>query len=175
MQPTGIPVEIERKYLIGMPDLSALSRLSGCVVSKIEQTYLPDPAPGVTERIRLRRFPDRVEYTHTVKIRLSEVEAREEEETVDETVYRDLYSRRDPALQTVKKTRYAFPVGKQIYEVDVYPFWERTAILETELADPSLHAEIPPFLTVIREVTGERAYANRNLARRIPPEPDGIV
>lgn len=175
MQTSGIPVEIERKYLIEMPDLSALSGLPGCVVSSIEQTYLPDPAPGVTERIRRRRFPDRVEYTHTVKIRLSEVEAREEEETVDETVYRELYSRRDPALQTVKKTRYAFPVGKQIYEVDVYPFWERTAILETELPDASLHAAIPPCLTVIREVTGESAYTNRNLARRIPPEPGAAL
>ncbi len=175
MQTSGIPVEIERKYLIEMPDLSVLSGLPGCVVSSIEQTYLPDPAPGVTERIRLRRFPDRVEYTHTVKIRLSEVEAREEEETVDETVYRDLYSRRDPTLQTVKKNRYAFPVGKQIYEVDVYPFWERTAILETELPDASLHAAIPPCLTVIREVTGESAYTNRNLARRIPPEPDAAL
>ena len=175
MQRSGIPLEIERKYLVRMPDLAALSALPGCVVSKIEQTYLPDPAPGMTERIRLRRFSDRDEYTHTVKIRLSEVEAREEEETVGEEVFCDLLSRRDPALQTVKKTRYAFPVGEQIYEVDVYPFWERTAILETELSDPTLHAEIPPFLTVIREVTGERAYTNRNLARRVPPEPDGIV
>lgn len=175
MQTPGIPVEIERKYLIGMPDLAALSDLSGCVVSQIEQTYLPDPAPGVTERIRLRRFPDRVEYTHTVKIRLSEVEAREEEETVDEATYRKLFSRRDSALQTVSKTRYAFPLGEQVYEVDVYPFWEKTAILETELQDASLHAPIPPFLTVIREVTGERAYTNRNLARRIPPEPDAAL
>ena len=175
MQTPGIPVEIERKYLIVMPDLRALSGLPGCVVSEIEQTYLPDPAPGVTERVRLRRFPDRVEYTHTVKIRLSEVEAREEEETVGEEVFSDLLSRRDPALQTVSKTQYAFPVGRQVYEVDVYPFWGKTAILETELPDASLHAEIPPFLTVIREVTGERAYANRNLARRVPPEPDGIL
>ena len=59
--------------------------------------------------------------------------------------------------------------------MDVYPFWERTAILETELSDPTHHAEIPPFLTVIREVTGERAYTNRNLARRIPPEPDAAL
>ena len=175
MQTPGIPVEIERKYLIGMPDPAALSALSGCVVSEIEQTYLPDPAPGVTERIRLRRFPDRVEYTHTVKIRLSEVEAKEIEETVGEETYRELLSRRDPALQTVKKTRYAFPIDEQIYEVDVYPFWERTAILETELKDASLHAEIPPFLSVIREVTGESAYTNRSLAKRIPAEPDAAL
>ena len=175
MQASGIPMEIERKYLIRMPDLTALSGVPGCVVSKIEQTYLPDPAPGATERIRLRRFPDRVEYTHTVKIRVSAVEAREDEETVGEKEYRALLSRRDPALQTVSKTRYAFSLDGQVYEVDVYPFWGRVAVLETELSDASLHAAIPPFLSVIREVTGEAAYSNRNLARRIPPEPDAAL
>ncbi len=175
MQSGGIPLEIERKYLIGMPDLAALSALPGCVVSEIRQTYLPDPAPGATERIRLRRFPDRTEYTHTVKIRLSKVEAREDEETIDETAYRSLLSRRDPALNTVEKTRYAFPLDGQVYEVDVYPFWEKVAILETELSDAAAHAPIPPFLTVIREVTGKAAYTNRNLARRIPPEPDAAL
>lgn len=175
MQSSGIPLEIERKYLIRMPDVAALCALPGCVVSEIEQTYLPDPAPGATERIRLRRFSDRTEYTHTVKIRLSKVEAREDEETVDEGTYRSLLSRRDPALNTVIKTRYAFPLEGQVYEVDVYPFWKKTAILETELPDASLSAPIPPCLTVIREVTGEAAYTNRNLARRIPPEPDAAL
>ncbi len=172
MRTPGIPLEIERKYLIRMPDPGFLSSLPGCVVSRIEQTYLPDPAPGVTERIRLRRFPDRVEYTHTVKLRLSDTTAREEEETLSEDAYRALLSRRDPSLQTLSKTRYAFPIGGQVYEVDVYPFWEKTAVLETELSDAALRAPIPPFLSVIRELTGERAYTNRNLARRIPPEPD---
>ena len=175
MQRSGIPLEIERKYLVRMPDLAALSALPGCVVSKIEQTYLPDPAPGMTERIRLRRFSDRDEYTHTVKIRLSDVEAREDEETLTEDGYRALYALRDPNLATICKTRYAFPLGGQVYEVDVYPFWTRTAVLETELPDASLYAPIPPFLSVIREVTGERAYTNRNLARRIPPEPDALL
>ena len=172
MQSSGIPLEIERKYLIRMPDVAALCALPGCVVSEIEQTYLPDPAPGATERIRLRRFSDRTEYTHTVKIRLSKVEAREDEETVDEGTYRSLLSRRDPALNTVIKTRYAFPLDGQVYEVDLYPFWTRVAVLETELSDPARTAPIPPFLSVIREVTEDRAYSNRALARRIPPEPE---
>ena len=171
MQASGIPLETERKYLIRMPCLPALSSLPGCSVSKIEQTYLPDPAPGVTERIRLRRFPDRTEYTHTVKTRLSDTTAREDEETVPEERYLALLARRDPTLATVSKTRYAFPLDGQVYEVDVYPFWTGTAILETELTDPAQSAAIPPFLSVIREVTGERAYTNRNLARRVPPEP----
>ena len=175
MQTSGIPLEIERKYLIRMPDVAVLSALPGCVVSEIEQTYLPDPAPGATERIRLRRFSDRTEYTHTVKIRLSDVEAREDEETVDEETYRSLLARRDIRLHTVVKTRYAFPLDGQVYEVDVYPFWEKVAVLETELSDAAARAPIPACLTVIREVTGEAAYTNRNLARRIPPEPDAAL
>ena len=172
MEATGIPLEIERKYLIRMPDLRALSALPGCSVSEITQTYLPDPAPGATERIRLRRYSDRVEYTHTVKIRLSPVEAREDETRITEEEYRTLLSRRDPALQTVTKTRIAFVLDGQSYEVDLYPFWSKVAVLETELSDPDRVSPIPPFLSLIREVTGERAYANRALARRIPPEPE---
>lgn len=172
MKAPGIPVEIERKYLIRMPDLSVLSMISGCTVSEIEQTYLPDPAPGVTERIRLRRYPDRVEYTHTVKIRLSSAEAREDEEEIGEQNYHALFLRRDPALHTICKTRYAFTRDGQPYEVDVYPFWKRVAVLETELSDAGVSAPIPPFLSLIREVTGDRSYSNRALARRIPPEPD---
>lgn len=172
MTASGIPLEIERKYLIRTPDLSALTAIPGCAVSEIEQTYLPDPAPGVTERIRLRRYPDRVEYTHTVKIRVSPVEAREDESEIAEEEYRALLSRRDPALRTVVKTRVAFRLGGQLYEVDFYPFWKRVAVLETELPDPDVPAPIPPFLSVIREVTGDSAYTNRNLARQIPPEPE---
>lgn len=172
MKASGIPLEIERKYLIRTPDLSTLKAIPGCVASEIEQTYLPDPAPGVTERIRLRRYPDRIEYTHTVKTRISPVAAREDESEITEGEYRALFSRRDPALQTVVKTRVAFRFGGQVYEVDLYPFWTRVAVLETELADPAASAPIPPFLSVIREVTGDSAYTNRNLARRIPPEPD---
>lgn len=174
MQASGIPLEIERKYLIRMPDLAGLSALPDCSVSEIEQTYLPDPAPGATERIRLRRFPDRIEYTRTVKTRLSPVEAREDESEITESEYRARLLRRDPALATVRKTRYAFSLGGQLYEVDVYPFWEKIAVLETELTDAGRHAPIPPFLSVIREVSGDPAYSNRALARRIPPESDAL-
>ena len=172
MKPPRIPLEIERKYLVRMPDLRVLTALPGCSVSEIEQTYLPDPAPGTTERVRLRRYPDRIEYTRTVKTRLSPVEAREDETRISEEEYRAYLTRRDPALQTVCKTRVAFTVDGQLYEVDLYPFWTRVAVLETELSDSALSAPIPPFLSVIREVTEDRAYANRSLARRIPPEPD---
>ena len=172
MEPPRIPLEIERKYLIRTPDIRALAALPGCSVSEIEQTYLPDPAPGTTERIRLRRYPDRVEYTRTAKTRLSPVEAREDESRITEEEYRALLVRRDPALRTVRKTRVAFTRDGQLYEVDLYPFWTRVAVLETELSDPARTAPIPPFLSVIREVTEDRAYSNRALARRIPPEPE---
>ena len=107
-----------------------------------------------------------------MKTRISPVEAREDESAITEEEYRAYLTRRDPALSTVCKTRIAFTLDKQLYEVDVYPFWTRVAVLETELTDPARSAPIPPFLSVIREVTGDRAYTNRNLARRVPPEPE---
>ena len=166
-----IPLEIERKYLIRMPDPGRLASLPGCTASGIEQTYLIAANPGETERVRLRRYPDRVEYTHTVKVRVTSATAREDETAISESEYRELLTRRDPALRVVVKTRYAFVLDGQSYEVDVYPFWERTAVLETELQSEDEHPPIPPFLTLIREVTGDKNYSNRGIARRIPPEP----
>ena len=166
-----ISLEIERKYLIRMPDPGRLASLPGCTASKIEQTYLIPATPGVTERVRLRRYADRVEYTHTVKTRLTSTTAREDERVLSESEYRELLARRDPALSTVVKTRYAFFLDGQSYEVDVYPFWERTAVLETELASEDEHPPIPPFLNLIREVTGDKNFSNRGIARHIPPEP----
>ena len=52
-------LEIERKYLIAMPDTRAL-RAACSHVYEMEQTYLA-AAPGVTARVRRRLVGERVE------------------------------------------------------------------------------------------------------------------
>lgn len=46
------------------------------------------------------------------------------------------------------------------FELDVYPFSDDKAVLFMYY-----EAEIPPVITAIREVTGDPAYKNRQLAR----------
>ena len=48
--PPGI--EIERKYLIKMPDEEFLATIEGATVTDITQTYLVPVIPTFTERVR---------------------------------------------------------------------------------------------------------------------------
>lgn len=50
------------------------------------------------------------------------------------------------------------------FEIDVYPFWNNQAILEIELSDANAPIDFPPFLNIIREVTGEYDFKNSTLA-----------
>lgn len=163
------PVETERKFLIDMPDLAVLRRQQGYRKSKIEQVYLPD-AKGVTHRIRKRRTGRKVVYTETVKTRLSPMSAIEEEKEITAAEYEKLRNERDKKRRIVYKTRHLFYIGAQSYEIDAYPQKNRSCILETELPSEDCEVRIPDFLHVIREVTGDRRYANAALAREFPED-----
>ena len=52
------------------------------------------------------------------------------------------------------------------YEIDVYPFWEETAILEIELEHEKQKYTIPNFIEVIGDVTGNRDYSNSSLVSK---------
>lgn len=162
--------EIERKYLIAYPDVRALLAMEGAVCDELAQTYLLAPE-GVTSRVRRRRHADGTStYTHTVKRRRSMLVNDEAEREITETEYLTLLQSRNPALRTVEKRRITLPYGGLALEIDLYPFWERTAILEIELPSESTEAPLPPFLTVLREVTEDARYKNECLARNIPAE-----
>ena len=162
-------LEIERKYIIAMPDMTALSAMEGYFSRDITQTYLRAPA-GVTARVRCSVTDGIPTYTHTEKIRLNAMISDERERVIGEEEYRELLQRRLPDSRPVCKTRHTFRYRGQNFEVDVYPAWRRTAILETELSDPALTVSFPACLRVLREVTGNRAYSNASMARAFPPE-----
>ena len=55
-------------------------------------------------------------------------------------------------------------------EIDVYPFWTKQAILEIEISKENEHVDIPPYLIIMRDVTGDKRYKNYSLAQSIPEE-----
>ena len=164
--------EIERKFLIAMPDVDALCQLPGAQLDEIVQTYLRS-ADGVTARVRRRKSCAGTVYTATEKRRVSDVTAIEDERAITEAEYKALLDTADPNLHPIEKRRLTIPYGDLLLEIDIYPFWQKTAILEIELAGEDTPFEIPPYLTVIREVSGDRRYKNVSLARSIPPEQNG--
>ena len=77
------------------------------------------------------------------------------------------------AMTRLTKTRYSFPFAGHTVEIDVYPHeiggdaLEGLAVMEIELESPDEAIEFPPFIRVIRELTGTREFSNKALARPV--------
>ena len=167
------PLEIERKYLIDRPDEAMLASLPGAVFFDIKQTYLIAFADGEGRRVREKTdMRGRRTYIETVKRRQSERTAEEYEHTITRAEYEELLLLRDPERRTVLKRRYVIPHGEYRLEVDLYPFWKRTAVLEVELSHEDEEVDFPDFLHILREVSDDKAFKNRSLALRVPREED---
>ena len=160
-------MEIERKYLIAMPDKSVLQCADA---SKIVQTYLVNPEKGVTERVRARESGDKTVYTHTVKRKLSAMSREEDEHEISAEEYAELLKRTDTERKPVHKTRYCLEYMNQLFEIDVYPFWTDRAIMEIELDSEEREVMLPTSVKVIKEVTGDGRYTNAAIAREVPGE-----
>ncbi len=165
----SIPLEIERKYLIRMPDTAWLAAQDGVRVKEITQTYLLD-RPGVSARVR-RVVEGGVErYIYTAKRRLSALTAEEDEREISAAEYEAYLQSADPARRPIHKKRYAIPYARHVVEVDIYEFWSDRATAEIELSAEDEAAPLPPYLAVIREVSADRRYKNASLAREIVME-----
>ena len=156
-------LEIERKFLIKYPDAASLSG----EVWEIEQTYLTAPR-GETRRVRRIVSGATERFVFTSKLRLSDMTRIEDEREVDRAEYDALLAERDSELCTIRKTRIRIPDGAHVWEVDLFPFWTDRAILEIELSSEDEAFSIPPAFEVIREVTGDRRYTNKSMAKEIP-------
>lgn len=161
--PCNAPLEIERKFLIRRPDESVLAQIPGAVKYEIEQIYLPENADGERPRIRRRVGPRGVECFYTVKRKITAVTRVEQEHSISPEQYAALASAQAHPM-VICKTRWCLPVGNHTAEVDIYPFWQSTAAVEVELGSEQEKFELPAELSVIREVTGEARFLNRDMA-----------
>ncbi len=148
-------LEIERKYLLqSMPQLPATARRY-----HMEQGYFADE-PG---RLRRTRGPDgTVTYTHTVKKGVGLV--REE---IEREITRAAFEQDWPRTsgRRLTKTRSKVPEDNLVWEIDDYDGLD-LVLAEVELPTPDTKVTVPDWLAphVIREVTGEPAYQNYEIA-----------
>ena len=161
------PIEIERKFLIRMPDTSLLSSIDGCRVMNMEQTYLLCES-GKNSRVRRIEENGKVRFVKTTKQRISTISCYENEIEISAEQYANELKRSDIDKTPIIKTRYAFPFGEYTVEIDIYPFWNDRAILEIELSDENESIDVPDFIEVIKEVSDDAKYKNTNLAKSIP-------
>ena len=165
----NVNVEIERKFIIEAPTAQELTELPGHTESKIRQIYL-DSEIGETRRIRRREYPDRTVYYETKKIRIDGMSAKEIEREICEEEFFELERCIKRGTVPVNKVRHTFPYCGHIFEIDVYPEWQRSCIMEVELKSRLETVEFPPFIKIIREVTGAKAYSNAQMSKSFPSE-----
>ena len=70
----------------------------------------------------------------------------------------------------IHKTRHTFTYKKQLFEIDIYPEWQKTAIMETELDSTDREVEFPDFIKIVQEVTGNKKYSNAGMSKEFPKE-----
>ena len=162
-------IEIERKYIIKMPDFELLKSQHDYGASEILQIYLKSEA-GVTHRVRKRTFAERTVCTETKKTIIDKMSAIEDEREISLTEFDSLSKNVKEGTRPISKMRHTFLLGGFCFEIDVYPEWKTTAIMEVELEREDEFFEIPPFIQVIREVTGNKAYSNASMSKVFPEE-----
>ena len=162
-------LEIERKFIIYMPDLAALTAMPEYTSSRITQIYL-EGEHGITHRVRMREYPEKRVATETKKTRIDAMSVVEEEAVISESTFAEKAKMIARGTRPVIKTRHTFTLDSFTYEIDVYPEWEKQAILEIELPSRETRVDIPSFIRIVREVTGDRAYSNASLSHAFPEE-----
>lgn len=165
-------VEAERRFLISSPDIGALESAFPVTVWEIVQIYLVSNSPDIRSR-RVRRIIEhgtgerKVSYLYTEKSPLpgATFASIESESEITEEDYKRLLSERDTSRCPISKTRYKLPCVSGTVELDVYPFCKAYAIAEVELEDENEHPELPEQLTVVTEVTENKALSNHALSK----------
>ena len=169
MENFNIGVEIEKKYIIEMPSIDTLSSQSDYSSSEILQIYIAGEE-GETRRIRRRTYADRCQYTETRKIRLNATSSTEMEREISPDEFTALNALALADRKPIHKTRHIFTYKNQLFEIDVYPEWQKTAIMETELDSADMEVEFPSFIKIVRDVTGAKKYSNAGMSKDFPKE-----
>lgn len=164
-----IGVEIERKYVIKMPDASIIRSQHYHTESEILQIYLPSEK-GETRRIRRRIYKDKTICTETKKIRIDNISSTEIEREITTAEFAELEGIALKDRTPITKTRHSFILDGQLFEIDIYPQWKFTAIMETELENREKQVKIPEFIEIVSEVTGDKSYSNASMSKKMPKE-----
>lgn len=158
------PLECERRFLVKSRE-GAIKWPVKYESIEIEQHYLLG-GPGETERVRRRGQHGTWVYTHTVKRPLSHGTAEEIERQITARDYGALLMRVDPSRVPVQKFRICFLWKDRYFELDTFTSPRpKLEILEVEVDSLDEKFDLPPFIDLDKEITGDSAWSNHALAR----------
>ncbi|TDC68307.1 hypothetical protein E1200_12090 [Actinomadura sp. GC306] len=160
-----MPVEIERKFLLGAePDWSHPA-LRGADVIEYEQIYLKVDGP---DQLRIRRGVSRscTAYRLARLHRLSDGVREVEEKELGGEEYETLRRDRDPSREIISKMRHCFDWRGQFFELDTIrrPASRACFLLELQVESMEQSISLPDFLVIDREVTTDVSFSNAMIA-----------
>ena len=106
-------------------------------------------------------------YVHTTKKRISQTEELVTERQINNNLYESMLGQADPWRHTIKKLRHSFIWRGQYFELDTFEDQLKgLVILETKGIVEGEPVKFPPFLHVVKDITGNQDYYNYNLAKK---------
>lgn len=169
MKNERVGIEIERKYIIERPRTQDMSACENYSRNEILQVYLLGEGKRI-RRIRKSVCEGVARYTYTQKVRVDKMSSMETESEISESEFLRLMKEADGLRRPISKVRHRFFYLGSLFEVDEFPKWERTCLLETELPDREKTVIFPDFIRIVREVTGLGQYTNASMALTFPNE-----
>ena len=156
------PIEEERKFIV---EITA-PLPEDCTESEITQTYLQG-YPNAEERLRKRCWGRKQVFVHTTKKQTAENEELVTERQINQNLYEMMLPLADPARHTIHKLRHSFIWRGQYFEIDSFlDELDGLTILETKGIAEGEELKVPPFLKLVKDVTGDKDYYNYNLAMK---------
>ena len=164
--------EIERKFLIRLPDFESIPNRR---VQAMTQTYLNilPCDPGLERRVRKIEEDGQFRYIYTEKRSKLSRSAAVRQEDEREISAEEYAAKLTEAFSQLTKVRHSFPYAGHTVEIDVYPYdiggdaMLGLAVMEIELADENEKIQFPPFIGILRELTGTREFSNKALAKPV--------
>ncbi|MDO4816145.1 MAG: ATP-binding protein [Bacillota bacterium] len=160
-----MPQAKKRKYLISMPDMEKFAEKYSAVAIDMMQTYLCDTTPDIERRVRQQKNGDDYLYFYNEKHLAADGSRWNTEKPISEKRYIRFLMEGDREFHPVFKTKYRFVYNTCRYEIDVYPFCTDKAVLFCYTGGDD--AKIPEELEVLKDVTGDPMYKNKQFARTL--------
>jgi len=167
-------LEKERKFLVKLSrSWASLSDMFDNLIGikRITQTYLVsfggEPATRVRKTVSGLIGNPRAVYHFNQKELVAPGVHKEKEKKISRYEYEQYLTKFDKNKIPIAKTRFIFKYCDQVFELDIFKgLLKGLAVLEIELKDMNYGVKPPPFLHVIKEVTGDKQFSNFNLANK---------
>lgn len=156
-----VPIKDQRRFLVADLDIDHLGVIANRVDITQDYIKLEDDC-----EYRLRKVSQggSVSYHFNIQKRLEN--GRREivrESVIKKSEYETLLTNREDDFATIRKRRYSFVLGAQYFKLDIFD--DGLVILEANVTEENPNLEIPPFITVAKEVTDDNSYTNLSIAR----------